>query len=212
MRKMGLFPEVKCTRCDRRYSRIKTRCPYCGARRNKKGKRATAPNNAVWKLVIGILLLVILIAAVVVLLVTAERDTNTAEELPSPSPTYEASEGVNSVQILPEETTPSPSPSASPSPAPKKIESLKVTYLGDELPISEEEGCNYDVTMGIAESIQLGYEVKPEDTGEKVQWKSSDTGIVTVLENGQVTAISEGTAHVTLQIGDVSVVCKIRVG
>lgn len=75
---MGLIPQVKCGRCDRSYSGLRSRCPYCGAHRNKKGKRVSDGDNATWKLVIGILLIVVLIAAVVVILVTSlgQKDQN----------------------------------------------------------------------------------------------------------------------------------------
>lgn len=75
---MGLIPQVKCGRCDRTYSGLRSRCPYCGAHRHKKGKRTTDGDNATWKLIIGILLIVVLIAAVVVILVTSANEKNNA--------------------------------------------------------------------------------------------------------------------------------------
>lgn len=80
---MGIISDVKCSRCDRRYSGLRSRCPYCGALRAKRGKRASDNDNALWKLIIGVLLLVVLIAAVIILLVTSlgggkdETDGNT---------------------------------------------------------------------------------------------------------------------------------------
>ena len=73
---MGLIPQVKCGRCDRSYSGLRSRCPYCGAHRHKKGKRVTDSDNATWKLIIGILLIVVLIAAVIVILVTGSGDSD----------------------------------------------------------------------------------------------------------------------------------------
>ncbi len=73
---MGLIPQTKCGRCDRTYSGLRSRCPYCGAHRHKKGKRTTDGDNATWKLIIGVLLIVVLIAAVVVILVTSSNDKN----------------------------------------------------------------------------------------------------------------------------------------
>ena len=70
---MGLIPQVKCGRCDRTYSGLRSRCPYCGAHRHKKGKRVSDGDNATWKLIIGILLIVVLIAAVIVILVTSPK-------------------------------------------------------------------------------------------------------------------------------------------
>ena len=71
---MGLIPQTKCGRCDRTYSSLRSRCPYCGAHRHKKGKRATDNDNSTWKIIIGILLIVVLIAAVIVILVTSAND------------------------------------------------------------------------------------------------------------------------------------------
>ncbi len=83
---MGLIPQTKCGRCDRYYSSLRSRCPYCGAHRHKKGKRTTDSDNATWKIIIGILLIVVLIAAVVVILVTSagEKDKtndNTGDDI-----------------------------------------------------------------------------------------------------------------------------------
>ena len=41
---MALFKEVKCGRCDRRYSALRSRCPHCGARKNRDGKTSTGSN------------------------------------------------------------------------------------------------------------------------------------------------------------------------
>lgn len=71
---MGLIPQTKCGRCDRTYSSLRSRCPYCGAHRHKKGKRATDNDNSTWKIIIGILLIVVLIAAVIVIVVTSAND------------------------------------------------------------------------------------------------------------------------------------------
>ncbi len=77
---MGLIPQVKCGRCDRTYSGLRSRCPYCGAHRHKRGKRTTDGDNATWKLIIGVLLIVILIAAVIVILVTSSNEKRTEGE------------------------------------------------------------------------------------------------------------------------------------
>ena len=73
---MGIISEVKCGRCDRRYSGFRSRCPYCGARRNKRGKHADDDDNSRGKLIVGILLLLILIVAIVVLIVTSLGEKN----------------------------------------------------------------------------------------------------------------------------------------
>lgn len=82
---MGLIPQTKCGRCDRTYSSLRSRCPYCGAHRHKKGKRATDNDNSTWKIIIGILLIVVLIAAVIVILVTSANDKGPSNDSSSES-------------------------------------------------------------------------------------------------------------------------------
>ena len=71
---MGIISDVKCGRCDRRYSGFRARCPYCGARRGKRGKHANDSDNSKGKLIIGLLLILVLVVAVVVLVVTSVND------------------------------------------------------------------------------------------------------------------------------------------
>ena len=69
--------DIKCGRCDRHYSKFRTRCPYCGAVRNKKGKRAIDRDNATWKVVAGSAIIVVLIAAVAAVLIMTLAGKNT---------------------------------------------------------------------------------------------------------------------------------------
>lgn len=70
---MGIISDVKCGRCDRRYSGLRNRCPYCGARRGKRGKHADDSDNSKAKILIGSLLILVLIVAVVVLIITSAK-------------------------------------------------------------------------------------------------------------------------------------------
>ena len=67
---MAFVSDVKCGKCDRRYSGLRARCPYCGARRGKAGKHANKGGNSTGKLVLGLILILLLIAAVVFLILT----------------------------------------------------------------------------------------------------------------------------------------------
>ena len=53
--------------------------------------------------------------------------------------------------------------------------------------------------------------VKPEDTTDILTYTSSDETIVTVTEEGRLTAISEGEATVTITCGDQNLVCRVNV-
>ncbi len=81
---MGIVSEGKCHRCDRRYSGFRSRCPYCGARRSKRGKRASDSGNSKAKLIIGVLLLIVLIVAVIILISQSGGDDGAVTN-PSPS-------------------------------------------------------------------------------------------------------------------------------
>ncbi|MBR6951310.1 MAG: SH3 domain-containing protein [Oscillospiraceae bacterium] len=67
---MAFVSDVKCGKCDRRYSGLRARCPYCGARRGKAGKHANKGGNTTGKLIVGLILILLLIAAVVFLILT----------------------------------------------------------------------------------------------------------------------------------------------
>ena len=77
---MGILKEVKCKNCDRRYSPLLSKCPYCHARRGKQGKRSRDNDNSGLKVIVGLLLLLILIVAVVVLLVSSLKAEKTGTE------------------------------------------------------------------------------------------------------------------------------------
>ena len=62
---MAFVSDVKCGKCDRRYSGLRGRCPYCGTRRGKTGKHANQGGNTTGKLIVGLILILLLIAAVV---------------------------------------------------------------------------------------------------------------------------------------------------
>ena len=70
---MSIIPEVKCARCDRSYSGVRSRCPYCGARRIGGGKYSEEGDNSKGKMIIGVLILAVLVVAAGVLLFTTPR-------------------------------------------------------------------------------------------------------------------------------------------
>ena len=64
----------------------------------------------------------------------------------------------------------------------------------------------------IGETVQLEATVLPEDTTDKtLEWKSSNDAVAIVDEYGLVTAISEGTATITVTCGEASAQCEITV-
>ena len=208
---MAVISEVKCSRCDRRYSGFRIRCPYCGARRSKRGKHADETENAKAKLIIGVVLLVVLIAATMVLIFSSlanSEDPDAAASSPGVSdavtPSNPNSEGVTSIPGASEEVTPSESPSESSSPSidPNvKVASVIITYRG-----SKRE----DVTMNVGDSLDFSYETAPVTTDKVPIWDSSDNDVFVVV-NGHVTAMGKGTADLTVTVDGVTAKCIIRV-
>ena len=71
---MALFKEVKCGRCDRRYSALRSRCPHCGARKNRDGKSSTVEGGTRWQVIVGAVVLLAIIAAAVILITTSLKN------------------------------------------------------------------------------------------------------------------------------------------
>ncbi len=205
---MAVISEVKCGRCDRRYSGFRSRCPYCGARRNKRGKHADEADNAKAKLVIGVLLLVLLIAATMVLILTSKPDnTEISEPTNSGEPTDSFPSGPNEDDNSEIIDTSEPSPSESPSPSEIIIEVAEVivTYTGN--PIDEN-----DFTLPkVGDSIQLGFKTIPETTGKTATWKSDKEDVFMVTSDGKVTATGKGWGTLTVTVDGVEGTCIVRV-
>ncbi len=184
---MGLIPQTKCGRCDRTYSSLRSRCPYCGAHRNKKGKRVSDGDNATWKLIIGILLIVVLVAAVIVILVTsssdADKDPNDGEGGKTPSGEQE---GVDS--------QPGNNPGTS------TVAQITVT-AADGTTVST-------LTVEAGQAADLTAAVTPETITDKPVWTSSNEAVATVEtldDTGlkiRISGVAAGTATVTATVGE----------
>lgn len=83
------------------------------------------------------------------------------------------------------------------------IDTWKLEYYGVQNKVKEITLSNTDLTISENESFLLSYEIVPSDaTNRKVTWSSSAPGIVTVDENGLVTAIKTGTVTITAKAND----------
>ena len=226
---MGIISEVKCGRCDRRYSGLRSRCPYCGARRSQRGKRAADGDNNKWKFIIGLLLLLILIVAVVVLVVTSLAEKKAGEPNQGQETSGDVSnsnDGVTNIEDSGDNSAGSSGDtsadtsadtsgdtSAEPSGA-AAIESFVITYQGSEIAY-EGYDTDYEISMSQGDVLTLGYKTTPENAelkdGDAV-WSSSDTNSVVVLQTGEVTAVGSSSATVTLTIGSLSKTVYVRIG
>lgn len=193
---MGLIPQVKCGRCDRTYSGLRSRCPYCGAHRHKKGKRVSDGDNATWKLIIGILLIVVLIAAVIVILVTSAKEGDEGEK-DDPggtdgNPSYEP--GNN-----PDDTGPGGS-------------TAQIAVTG------ADGSAVTTLTLKVGEIVELNAAVTPDTVTDAPVWTSGDESVVkveTADETGlkvRVTGVNNGSAAVTVTAGGAKVEIAVTCG
>ena len=220
---MSIISDVKCARCDRQYTGVRSRCPYCGARRIGKGKYSEDSDNSKGKMLIGILIMGVLVLAVGVLLFTAPRPEDSDEiniSISSSDPTGLgiADEGDNvTMDGSRPNISPSPSTTAqiseSPSPSPPaKVTSVIITYAGTP---------TVDFMEPIGQQTPLVAKVEPAGVEfEKVVWESSDTSVFDVVTtnldgtNATVTIIGSGVNRVavlTVRVGDVEASCYVRV-
>ena len=217
---MALIPDVKCSRCDRHYSGLRGKCPYCGARRSKKGKRVSPNDNATWKLAISLLLLVILVAAVIVLAIGSGRDAENSSPDDSSSvstssvdgetsDSSDSADGSDASDTTDTSDTPDSSDSSDSSESSVSsvtpsdgVEAVTITYLGDP---------RDDITMTIGEVVPLGYKTTPAGIEATALWDSSADNVFTVTQSGTLTAIAAGEAELTVTVDGVTARCIIRV-
>ncbi|MDR1065161.1 MAG: hypothetical protein LBL25_02200 [Oscillospiraceae bacterium] len=213
---MGIISEVKCGRCDRRYSAMRARCPYCGARRGGRGKFSGDSDNSKVHLTIGILILVALIAAVTVLLLTSNAGTDTGTDAESPTPTNGDStpnipdSNTNSSIDDPDYTPPPESPTPpEETPAPT-LESVTITYNGRKME---------DFTEPVGKTLTLAVKLVPEGLDLTPVWESSNPEAFDVVPTDttgltvKVTMISPTTGEQKLKVtvGDKTAECIVRV-
>ncbi len=198
---MSVISEVKCGRCDRKYSGFRSRCPYCGARRSKRGKHADEADNTKAKLVIGIILLVVLIGATMVLIfMSAATPDETDEQVEvSASPVLPDEDNITSLETADVSESPSPSPSPSPT---IEVAAVYITWSGND---------RDDVTMDyIGHALEFSFRTVPETEDKEAVWESSDEEVFMVVD-GRVTAIGPGSATLSCTVDGVTGTCIIRV-
>lgn len=86
-----------------------------------------------------------------------------------------------------------------------------VTVTDNSIPATNIELDTYSKTMTVGEKAKLTATVKPDDSTDKVTWKSKNDKIVSVDENGNITALAVGETEVIATAGSVSAVCNVTV-
>ncbi len=86
-----------------------------------------------------------------------------------------------------------------------------VTVTDIAIPTTNIELDAFSKTMTVGDKAKLTATVKPADTTDKVTWKSNNDKIVSVDENGNITALAVGKTEVIATAGSVSAQCTITV-
>lgn len=81
----------------------------------------------------------------------------------------------------------------------KEIKTTKVTLDKNEL------------TLNNGNKYTLKLSVEPEDFTDEVTWKSTNTDVVTVDDNGVINARAAGSATIKVIVGEQSATCKVKV-
>lgn len=201
---MGFIPEVKCARCDRRYSGLRRKCPYCGSRKNRGGKRMAEPDNGMLRVVVGGVLLLAILVAVIVIIVNSLSGDGEGDTSPTPPVTSGVSDNSNGTSPTLNVTDPDNPDDTEPS---DPVNTEPVTSTVQSITLNRP-----DFTLStIGEQWNLGATVVPADTGLTITWVSSNPSIASVNQDGTVTAISKGTVTVAATVGDKTAECIVRV-
>ena len=234
---MALIPQAKCSRCDRKYSGLRTKCPYCGARRYVKSNRAVPNDNSTWKVILGILLLVVLIVAVVVLIATSGntepasdskgsssgQETKVDGQDADPNAQKDPNEtGENTNPLNPGTSTDDPStpstqdpqtpdePVDTPTVKPQSVVIVNASS-GKRAGVYNKDLDIYEFSLNRGDKFSLDYKVTPDGVTDTAVWETSNESVITVLQSGEITAVGSGRAYVTVTIGGVSNQVLVRV-
>jgi hypothetical protein len=217
---MSLIGDVKCGRCDKHYSALRGRCPYCGARRGTAGKHAGDRDDIKGKMIIGIIFIVIILAATAVLLITSIKNgKDDAAGGPSsdiPVTANVPDDGSNTEVVNPDYTPPVETETPPPETPAPTLESVKITFNGSVLAVDKDSG-NYDMSAKVGETLTLKAKLTPEGIeGLKPVWESSDATVFDAVPDidgisAKVTMLKKGTARLTITVGEKTAVVTVRV-
>ena len=221
---MSIISEIKCAKCDRMYSGIRSRCPYCSTRRIARGKYSEDSDRAKGKMLIAVLVMAVFVVITGVLLFTTEvpeeeeqADISSEPSPEEPSDPLVTDDGIISLPgqpIEPPDTT--EDPPVDETPPPNEVQSVTVTYGRNRLPGAASG--NPELTLKMSEeSIQLNVSVMPEGFEEAPVWESSNPEIFEVTPTSPeatvatIRAIGVGNATLTVSAGGVSQRVIIRI-
>jgi len=203
---MAIINKIKCARCDRKYSGVRSRCPFCGARRTGSGKYSDDSNGSNFKMLVSVLIMAVFTVAAGILLITTPVEADAGRIPESPPQLNNPEDDINNQESLVPEPTPEPTPE--PPPAPTKLTAIEIR--------NEWGRATADISISPGEMVSLQVFVEPESVVEnsdmRITWESSDTDIFVVAPEiykdrnwkATISGISRtaGTAELTVTVGD----------
>ena len=209
----NLIPKVKCGRCDRSYSGLKLRCPYCGASRSRGGKRSVDADDANARRMMKVLLAAVLLIAVVSMVVLDLPAEPIGGGDPGGGPGMTQGGGQTGGDENGEngngaERTPLPTPE--PTPPPPVVTSVNIRW-------GAQQGDANDMTLRVGNEIELWSEIWPSDAEDLVRWVSDNhlVALITVDPDDHrrvtVEARSAGQTIIRATAGDESAEVIVRV-
>jgi len=205
---MAIIDDIKCARCDRKYSGVRSRCPYCGARRIGRGKYTEDADNAKGKMLISILILSVFTVAAGVMLFTTPSDSS---GIPSPDPSISNPEDdIDNFPAIPIDDPPTPTPPVIDTPPPLVLERIQIhKTLGQ----GRAQDLSFWMSKGDS-SYDLTAFLDPPGIDLPISWSSNDETVFlveTVVGGVRLHFVGAGTARLILTVGDMTDECIIRV-
>ncbi|MCL2222224.1 MAG: hypothetical protein FWC20_03260 [Oscillospiraceae bacterium] len=222
---MAIVNEIKCARCDRKYSGVRSRCPYCGARRIGRGKYSENTDNSKGKMLISVLIMAAFTVAAGVLLFTTPP-VDALEPIPEEDEPLLSDNIEDDIDRLPGIYAPAPDttiddPEPSPEPPPPIVVTNVQIRYGTGL-----AGAPHDpreLTQRLGQPIEFRARIEPPGLENEVEiiWESTNPdvfeAIPVIVDVGgaavgvRVTGLSRGNAHLVLRVGDVEDRVLIRI-
>jgi len=206
---MAIINEVTCARCDRKYSGVRSRCPYCGARRIGRGKYSEDSDNAKGKMLICVLIIGVFAVASGILLFSTPNEANAGS---SDNPAIH--DPIDDEPDEPSLVVDTPPPQETPEPTPvvqQEVLSVQIQYEGRPLrwenEFSLQKGRTLDITAKV-EPVTLEADVTWEGTNEEVFEFTNVPGVANAV---RVHGIEVGTARIIARAGDKEHVVTVRI-
>jgi len=205
---MSLISRVRCSRCDRSFSGLKNKCPYCDAHRGRSGKRVYDANDVFARRMIKMLLLAALVITLISVLFLNLDDADDLSGHASAPPSGQQTPPGDSIE-LPPTPTPTPPP-APPTPPPIEVTSVQIAWQ------SWSPGVN-DFTIGNGQTLGMWVNVFPVEADAPISWSITDNTIALITQDpddhARITLEARGRGNTTLQVtvGDMTDTVTVRV-